>query len=77
MTNEEISKIVSLNDFYRVYTDGGDTFIGLIDGPYRGSKDTKLEGYDLDYLYITLINSQQQIIKVFSGIVTKIEEFEL
>lgn len=77
MTNEEISDIVTLNMFYKVITDGGDTFIGIIDGPYKGINDAILAGYDLDYFYITLVNSQQQIIKVFSHNITKIEAFEV
>ncbi len=77
MTNEEISQIVSLNKFYTVFTNGGDKFIGLIDGPYKGLENAVLEGYDLDYIYITLINSGQQIIKVFSHSVIQIEEFEV
>lgn len=77
MTNKEISKLVTLNKFYTVFTDGGDKFNGLIDGPYKGIEDSVLEGYDQNYIYINLINSQHQIIKVFAHNILQIEEFEV
>jgi hypothetical protein len=77
MTNQEIEQIISRNKFYTITTDGGDKFVGLIDGPFKGKEDALLEGYEYDYLYITLINSQQQILRLFSHNILKIVEFEV
>ena len=77
MTNQEISQIVSTQKFYTITTDGGGKYVGFIDGPYNGFKDALLEGYEYDYLYITLINSQQQILRLFSHNIVRIEEFDI
>jgi hypothetical protein len=74
MTNEEIKKIVSLDSFFRVITQNGETFIGIIDGPYSGHPKAKLVDYQKDYLYVTLINNQQQTLRIHSENIEKIEK---
>lgn len=51
MTNEQIKKIVSLDSFYKVTTESGETFIGIVDGSYDGYIKAKLVDYQKDYLY--------------------------
>ncbi len=75
MTNEQIKKIVSLDSFYKVTTESGETFIGIVDGPYDGYIKAKLVDYQKDYLYITLINTQQQTIRIYSENIKTIEKF--
>ncbi len=77
MTNEELNNIIKINTFYTITNNSGDKFTGLIDGPYNGLDKPILEGYDLDYIYITLVTVQQQILKVFSHNIVQIEELEL
>ena len=75
MTNQEIKDIVDLNNFYKVSTINGETFIGIIDGPFAGYPASKLEVYKKDYIYVTLLNNQQQTIRVHSENVANIELF--
>jgi len=75
MTNEEIKKIVSLDSFFRVITKNNETYIGIVDGPYAGYSSAKLADYQKDYLYITLINNQQQTVRIHSENIEKIEMF--
>lgn len=75
MTNEEIKEIVSLDSFFKVHTNDGETFIGIIDGPYAGYPQAKLEDYKKDYLYVTLLNNQQKTIRIHSENIERIEKF--
>jgi hypothetical protein len=75
MTNEEIKKIVSLINFYKVSTKSGEVYIGLIDGPYKGFEESKLEAYRKDYLYINLLNNMQ-IIRLYSEDIVSIELYK-
>lgn len=66
MTNEEIKKLVNLQNIFKISTNEGETFIGIVDGPYAGFPNAKLEAHRKDYVYVTLLNSQQQTIRVYS-----------
>ena len=75
MKTEEIKNLVSLDSYYRLTTISGETFIGIIDGPYKGYEKAKLEDYRKDYLYVTLLNNQQQTIRIHCENIEIIEEF--
>lgn len=78
MTNQDISQAATKYQFTTLYTDRDEVFIGVIDGPYEGKNDSVLEGYEMDYFYLTLIfTPNHQIIKLRSHDIVKIEEYEV
>lgn len=76
MTNEELRNIIEIDTFYKISTKS-DTFVGLVDGPYRGYLKALNKSHQKDYLYIKLINNQGQTIHVYSEDVISIEILNL
>jgi len=59
MTIEEVRELIlpDLATIYDVTVDGGTTHRGLIEGPYKGYSESKLENRRNDYIFMNPLSS--------------------